>query len=547
MRVLLLVSSLLLFVFVACGQNEGAGTASCRLNSDCPLPQICVAGECSVECREDRDCPADSTCVRGGCVGAGTTDTAQPDGADAASGDDGLPDAGETPDTTTTDADLDGVTVDAVTDTGPRPGGVGGLRGQVHFRMHDDARLPVSEPIVYWTLPENPPDALSTGASCDCGYPANAVRGGADGRFELADVPAGPVWLVVQKGMFRRVRLVEVAAASTIDAAWEVTELPVRNDPANGDTIPRIVIGTGRFDPIEDVFARLRLGPITPTFGFDYHAYAADPDAWGITLLKYQMPREVDDNGEEWDVPSFLEIFGDRDALARYHFVFAPCATNTDYHAALTSETYRANLRDYVNNGGRIYATDYSYDIVEQIWPEYISFRQPVRGLADADGHIGDPAFMGIATHSSRMYESHNRAHVFSLRAWLATLGASADGFVLTEGNWVNIASVGSGTQCCRDGSPVEVVPDVVMSGPNYHEPFIGEAGPTHDHWNDAEEDSMNFPHTVKFPFGCGAVMYSTYHTAEGFTRSAALVPQELVLLYLILDINECNLNPIKE
>ena len=87
----------------------------------------------------------------------------------------------------------------------------------------------------------------------------------------------------------------------------------------------------------------------------------------------------------------------------------------------------------------------------------------------------------------------------------------------------------------------------MVMSGPNFVEPFFGASGPSHDNWDDADAEGANHPHTVRFPFGCGEVMYSTYHTVEIGQRSAVLAPQELVLLYLILEVQECNLNPIKE
>ena len=53
-------------------------------------------------------------------------------------------------------------------------------------------------------------------------------------------------------------------------------------------------------------------------------------------------------------------------------------------------------------------------------------------------------------------------------------------------------------------------------------------------------------PLTVTFePTGCGRVMYSTYHTTEGV--HSGLVPQERVLLYLIMEIGECKDGPIFE
>ncbi len=204
-------------------------------------------------------------------------------------------------------------------------------------------------------------------------------------------------------------------------------------------------------------------------------------------------------------------------------------------------------MRQFVNNGGKLYATDYAYDLIEQVFPRYVHFAAPDGADGDADDHIGDPDHMGTAAYGTLMYESHNRALDPKLAAWLEAVGASDDGFVRTTGNWVNLDGVGTDAQCCIDGMPVDVTPDVVMSGPNGVEPPFGQFGPSHETWNEAEGEGANRPHTLRFPYGCGGVMYSTYHTVDHQLRQAAISPQELVLLYLILEVNECNLNPIKE
>ncbi len=274
----------------------------------------------------------------------------------------------------------------------------------------------------------------------------------------------------------------------------------------------------------------------------------ADPEAWDIDLALYQQPRVLDDDDALplLEAPGFLELLSGGE-LAAYDFAFAPCAEYRDYGAWLTSERNRDALRRYVNGGGKLYVTDFAYDLAEQVWPGYVDFLAPEGRDGNADGHVGDPDFMSVAAVSTLRYESHNRAHDETLAAWLAELGASADGTLLTEGNWVNVEGVGTEAQCCREGMPVEVTPQVVMSGPNGVDPFIGDFGPSHDRWDAAEAEGANHPHTLRFPYGCGEVMYSTYHTVEGLQAQANITPQELVLLYLILEINECNLNPIKE
>lgn len=522
----------------ACDDGAASGEA-CVYHSDCPAAQICAGGRCLPECREARDCMGGAACVDGACVAG---DAAPPDGArpgDAAA--DGAPPA---------DAGADAA-ADAAPgpDAAPRPAGRGDITGQIHFRLFDDTLLPVARPIVYWTFPADRPAPLTRGATCDCGYPPTAITGEVDGSFSLRNIPAGPIWLVVQKGSFRRIRQVEVQAGVQRALPLEVTELPVRHDPDGGDEIPRLVVGTGRFDAIEDIFAKLRLGPITPTFGFDYHAWMADPGAYGVELMLYQQPRELDrgDGQPPLAAPSFLELLSTPEVLNTYDFVFAPCASWHDYATLLTSAAVRAGLSRYINLGGKLYVTDFAYDLIEQTFPAYIDFAAPDGRDGNADGHVGDPAYMSTAAYSTLMYSSENRALDPDLAAWLIELGASPDGDVLTTGNWVNLNGVGTVDQCCVEGRPVPVTPEVVMSGPNGHDPFIGDFGPTHPSWEAAEAAGANRPHTLRFDYGCGGVMYSTYHTVDHQVRQAGLAAQELVLLYLILEVNECNLHPIKE
>ena len=436
--------------------------------------------------------------------------------------------------------------VDDAAGEGGQPVGNGRIQGTVHFRLYDGTTLPVAAPYVWWTPNHEPPEPFIDGLTCDCGAPPNSVRGGVDGRFSLNNVPSGEVYLVVQKGQFRRYRLIEVPANGTIVAPDEMTELPVRSDPENGDEIPEIAIGVGLYDAIEDVFAKLRMGPITSEYGFDYQEYMENPDAWGVELSVYQQPRETEDSDWELDGPDFLALLRDLDVMSRFDIIFAPCADVDRYATLLDELESRRNIEQFVYNGGKLYVTDYSYDVIEQPFPAYIDFRGP-DGDGNADGHIGDPAYMGIATEETRPYDSENKALDPHLSSWLISVGATADGKLMTEDNWVNVRGVGTVAQCCdSDGNQVDVTPEIAMSGPNRIHSF--EASPaTHATWDAAEANRANFPHTLRFPVGCGEVMYSTYHTIDPRERQPDLHAQELVLLYLILEIGECNPEPIKE
>ena len=58
------------------------------------------------------------------------------------------------------------------------------------------------------------------------------------------------------------------------------------------------------------------------------------------------------------------------------------------------------------------------------------------------------------------------------------------------------------------------------------------------------DEAHIRRPFTVTFePTGCGRVLYSAYHTTD--FPHLGLVPQERVLLYLIMEIGVCTMDPI--
>ena len=60
--------------------------------------------------------------------------------------------------------------------------------------------------------------------------------------------------------------------------------------------------------------------------------------------------------------------------------------------------------------------------------------------------------------------------------------------------------------------------------------------------WDD--DGILSHPLTVTFePIGCGRVLYSTYHTADN--THVGLVPQERVLMHLVMEIGVCSNNPV--
>ena len=98
---------------------------------------------------------------------------------------------------------------------------------------------------------------------------------------------------------------------------------------------------------------------------------------------------------------------------------------------------------------------------------------------------------------------------------------------MLTTGAWSALDNVNSVTSTNEMGQDVEVGHQVWVEGP------VGGGAPT----------GVDKPLTVSGTYGCGKMLYSVYHTGDD--THTGLSPQELILLYLIIEIGVCAENPV--
>jgi hypothetical protein len=325
-----------------------------------------------------------------------------------------------------------------------------------------------------------------------------------DGTFDL-QVAAGTYWLVVQKGQFRRVRQLEVPAQGPYLVDEVNTTLP--NRTSQGDTIPRIalVYALGPGDHIEDVLAKIGMG-----------------DVVGNRLDLGTEPFDIYnlDDGEHV-YPANTELLESLDVMKSYHIIFFPCTIAGypqigDPTGPLANPAVLENIRQYLNAGGKIYATDMMYDIFEQPMPEYVDMCGD-----DAVINAGDQEAWNH-TETAGGWTSYGQAEDPDLAAWLEAIGVGSTNLAFLE-NFVWIESMYTEPEP-TPGPPDE--PKVWVSGD-----FILEAART-------------MPLTITFPYNAGKVLFSTYHTVSG-SPQAALIPQEYVLLYLIMEIGVCQ-NPVE-
>lgn len=334
--------------------------------------------------------------------------------------------------------------------------------------------LPLAGVLVYET--NTPPEPIPDHVYCDsCRVlPAGTfVQSSADGSFELMG-HAGTRYLVTEKGQFRRVRKIEVAADGTVqDVAKEITTLP--GEPTTGadgqsDTTARIALmeepAAGDNDPIQQALLALGITNWT-NFGDDLDKVNADN-------------------------------------LAGFHIALFPCDGSS---LNKPGGDERQALRSFVQAGGKVYASDWSHQFVDEPFEEF--FKHPNRVWGAGDGEPGVQAPAG-------QYEDDG------LKAWLGSVSPNEDPMQTHfEGVWSTYLGVQPAT-----------VPDVAGSGTHLVTPHV--------YASVTETSGLYFSKeaATSMEFGCGRALLSTFHVHGG--TSSSLLMQEKALLYMLLDVSTC-------
>ena len=339
------------------------------------------------------------------------------------------------------------------------------------------------------------PDAVQCESCVVRGKFAAHVYTRPDGSFKLDRVPLGkPFWLGIQKGYFRRYLQLTVDECGGLTLSREQTTLPGRNQQYGAyDSIPRIAVVTGAWDKMEKVLAKL----------------GVPPDE--VTLY-----RGFNSRNSGLEIRPAQELLQNAGLMKSYHMILINCGTAIEaLISSAESPIARRAIHAYVRAGGRLFVTDFSYDYVEQVFPELIDFERS----DDTPAHVP---------------EGHNDAEVGSkdlkveaeildpdLKAWLGLpeiQALSPGGTVLIEG-FLN-------TWAVQKSANTTLGAKVWVRGPVR---WIGGTGTR--------------PLTTSFDFrdkdgkGCGRVVFSSYHT---WGDRDELLPQERILEYMILGLGDC-------
>ncbi len=307
-----------------------------------------------------------------------------------------------------------------------------------------------------------------------------------DGSFSLGGIPLGTQDFILRSGIFEE--------SFSFDVQPGQNDIPAGLTTLDAGDASSMLVVTGQYDVIENVLAKLGLG---------------DSDASGNLVLGTEFFTLVDGAGKLDDVAyqDFDDVFMDPANYASYRTIFLNCGNDfeTDFFGSSTAVD---GLRNWVEAGGRLYCTDWSYDFCEQLWPDMVSF-ETTDGSGDGLG-----ATAGLANEAE-------------LGASQGTVAATIeDAFMLS---WLNgrSATNGDGTIDVTDWLPAwTVIQDVDPAVKVWASGDVSFGFPT---------TTQNRPLTISFNAGNGRVLFSSYHTEE--FASSGLTPQDRVLQYLIFEV----------
>jgi hypothetical protein len=353
-------------------------------------------------------------------------------------------------------------------------------------------QIPISGAVVYVTGqdPEPVPDGVYCAECVEIPCDAQFVLTAADGSFELP-ASSGAKKLIVQKGQFLHVADIEVVPGENAIAA-EDSNLPGRWDPAAGMWIPRIAVVETEWDTIYNILAKIGMGDVGG--GGELVGGSGNFDLYGQ--------------------PQGGALLDDLEAMRQYHIIFVPCMAQENMGALTQSRL--ENIRQWVAEGGKWYVTDWANEYLFESFPSYQTMHhqasQPDLDLYHTTGTVLDA----------------------DLLAWLQALPEPLQDI---GGGYPTLHSLPQ-VELEDNWSGVDEIPAVIVQDMDGNDVDVG-----HHPWVEGPcltcDTNATRPMTISASYGCGRMMFSTYHTNE--LPHPGLSPQELILLYIILEIGVCH------
>ncbi|NGP89722.1 hypothetical protein [Fodinibius halophilus] len=339
----------------------------------------------------------------------------------------------------------------------------------------------------------------------------------ADGRFEFEadiDPSKSEVELKIFKGQFYFTQTVDLGSGDTSEAGT----INISTDDID------IAVVASTFDRMQDVLAKVGFGEV---YTDENHANYGKLKRGTETFDLYHSPSSLGG-----DYPLMGKLFEDGDGngqadIHNYDIVFLNCGVSDEYIQQYKSHRHKhaqsaqssnpqlskaqiSTIRNYVEQGGMLYATDLAYNYVEQVFPSYLDF------LGSPDTPADEAEILGVASKGTADIEVPAELLDANMKTWLQNVEC-ANGPCLEEGQPLTI----------KGFMPIWVVLNGKHESSNAN---IWVKGPVE--WSDG---SGVKPLTATFGVGSGKVVFSSYHTIEE-EHSHKLRPQERILQYLVFE-----------
>lgn len=319
-------------------------------------------------------------------------------------------------------------------------------------------------------------DVTITGTDCATGQPFTLeTRTNADGNYEFDDVPSGAHNLNISVGSFSGDSGVFVRAGETTDLTAAVDKVCL-----DAGAVKIAVIG-GAYDAVEELLTGLNLT-------FDMKGNDAANSAAATAFLT--NPAEM----ANYDI-IFINCGDLYERLAPLPIIGGP-----DQRPAMVT-----NLRNFVDNGGSVYASDYAFPWIELAFPDVLE-------MYGAQG-AGSASKMGFApqTVTADVQSMDLQQILGSTTATIAFPHNPLQNIINIR--WVVLSSVGN-------GAINHINADVALCNAN-----CDAAGPTN-----ADTPLLV---TWKSPTG-GTVVFTSFHNKRQATLNQDM---ELILRYLIFQL----------
>jgi hypothetical protein len=361
----------------------------------------------------------------------------------------------------------------------------------------------------------------------------------ATGRFTLEGaIPVGTEFLLAVKvGKFRRVvkhSLPASAACTTTTLPTTLPDNPTRLPRASDDgiavNIPRIAVTTGEVDAMECVLEKMGLA----------HKEFGNPAPAGPSVPHVQLyrgaPLQTGGGGKAGGgalsgaridamTPADTTLYDDLAQLTSYDFVIADCESTGWDEAGTQRATSGAKVREYVNRGGRLFASHLGFTWLHQ---------------------NGDAAFDPAAAVATGLGPA-------------ATWSTMADGESITGNGVISIGRPNASPRIdnfaqwmAAENVVTPPMNNFTIQEPRSQNTGLGNASEEFVYREDGngrvQQFSFNTPYGAPAASVCGRVAYSGFHVSVGNTSNAVfpahctgnLTNQEKVLLYMIFDLGAC-------